>query len=260
MRAGVTGHCSSEPHISLHKVETFIRGIIHSFVHHPCHTTQISNIKFSLGLGRTISERCEHNVQCSVVSSIIYLQIWGRRGEWGRGAASPCSCRRTWRTTSWCPHCSLPSHLALTLATLWRGFTTCYLSTVYCSARLLISWISPFVIADWNKRQDYIMVRWQGKKICAIKLLMNLDSNAHYYIVSTQYLLITIPSKPVPLHVVRCVTCHVSRVTALSSGSRLSEVTVVAGRGHWRGQTRRVRTMRCTLHAVSHINNIQYLS
>ena len=64
MRAGVTGHCSSEPHISLHKVETFIRGIIHSFVHHPCHTTQISNIKFSIGLGRTYSERCEHNVQC----------------------------------------------------------------------------------------------------------------------------------------------------------------------------------------------------
>ena len=97
------------------------------------------------------------------------------------------------------------------------------------------------------------MVRWQGKKIYAIKLLMNLDldSNAHYYIVSTGH-----HHKPVPLHVVRCVTCHVSRVTALSSGSRLSEVTVVAGRGHWRGQTRRVRTMRCTLHAVSHINNI----
>ena len=116
--------------------------------------------------------------------------------------------------------------------------------------RLLISWISPFVIADWNKRQDYIMVRWQGKKICA-KFFMNLDSNAHYYIVSTGH-----HHKPVPLHVVWCATCHVSRVTALSSGSRLSEVTVVAGRGHWRGQTRRVRTMRCTLHAVSHIYNI----
>ena len=101
------------------------------------------------------------------------------------------------------------------------------------------------------------MVRWQGKKICAIKLLMNLDldSNAHYYIVSTQY---WSPSQARTS--TRGVVCHVSRVTALSSGSRLSEVTVVAGRGHWRGQTRRVRTMRCTLHAVSHINNIQYLS
>ena len=50
------------------------------------------------------------------------------------------------------------------------------------------------------------MVRWQGKKICAIKLLMNLDldSNAHYYIVSTGH-----HHKPVPLHVVWCVTCHV---------------------------------------------------
>ena len=132
MRAGMTGHCSSEPHISLHKVETFIRGIIHSFVHHPCHTTQISNIKFSLGLGRTISERCEHNVQWVWWAASTYKYEDGEESE---DVAQPA------HVLAGGP--GVPRHGALTAPSRhtspshWRGFTTCYLSTVYCSAQVI---------------------------------------------------------------------------------------------------------------------------
>ena len=148
MRAGMTGHCSSEPHISLHKVETFIRGIIHSFVHHPCHTTQISNIKFSLGLGRTISERCEHNVQCSAVSSIYTYKY--EDGEESEDVAQPAhvlaggpGVPRHGALTAPCRHTS-PSH--------WPHSGRVSQLVIYRQCivlpRLLISWISPFVIAD----------------------------------------------------------------------------------------------------------------
>ena len=93
----------------------------------------------------------------------LYLQIWGRRGGWARGAASPCSCRRTWRTTSWRRHCSPPvTPRPRTGDTVAVSQLVIYRQCIVLP-RLLISWISPFVIADWNKRQDYIMVRWQGK-------------------------------------------------------------------------------------------------
>ena len=91
------------------------------------------------------------------------------------------------------------------------------------------------------------MVRWQGKKICAIKLLMNLDldSNAHYYIVSTQY---WSPSQARTS--TRGVVCHVSRVTCYRAELRIA--TERGDGGDWAGTLARADTASAdnALHAA----------
>ena len=180
----------------------------------------------------------------------LYLQIWGRRGGWGRGAASPCSCRRTWRTTSWRRHCSpLVTPRPRTGDTV-AGFTTCYLSTVYCSAQVIN--ILDFSFRDCGLKQKAGLYYGQmaRQELNCTRLLMNSVSNAHYYIV----VLITITS---PYLYTWCavsrVTCHVFPRWAPDPDWARCRRWLGGDTG---GQTRRVRTMRCTLHAVSHINNI----
>ena len=130
------------------------------------------------------------------------------------------------------------------------GFTTCYLSTVYCSAQVIN--ILDFSFRDCRLKQKAGLYYGQmaRQELNWTRLLMNSVSNAHYYIV----VLITITS---PYLYTWCavsrVTCHVFPRWAPDPDWARCRWWLGGDTG---GQTRRVRTMRCTLHAVSHINNI----
>ena len=153
----------------------------------------------------------------------LYLQIWGRRGGWGRGAASPCSCRRTWRTTSWRRHCSPPVTPRPRTGDTVAGFTTCYLSTVYCSAQVIN--ILDFSFRDCGLKQKAGLYYGQmaRQELNCTRLLMNSVSNAHYYIV----VLITITSPYL------YTWCGVSRVTC--SRAELRIPTERGAGGDWAG-------------------------